>query len=135
MKKGFTLIEGILSIMIAAFILTSSFFLIRDVKQGQFKRDQMLVSMADDISAIETLKNNVKNISDLYEFMKEHSEFKLIQIGVGEVELEKHNNTIIIKQVGEYETLLIPQLAAVRRNLFRVITDNMQCTVLLKEGL
>lgn len=134
MKKGFTLIECVISIMIATFILTGSFVIMRDVKQGQFKRDQMLISMADNISAIETLKSSVKDISDLCDYMQLHPDFKLIQVGVGEVELEKNNNTIIIKKVGGYETALVYQIKAVRQNLFRVVIGDMQCVVLLKEG-
>lgn len=133
-KSGFTLAECIISITITAFLLTGTFFVQRDVKKAQFQRDQKLISMTENISVIETAKSTINDLSDLYDFMQQHTDVKVIQAGVGEVTLEKKNNIVTVKKTGEGESALSQQIRTVRPNLFRITANDMQCVIVLKEG-
>ena len=79
----------------AAFLLLGSYY------RESFSRDQQMQALIQNTSAVEQLKAQVHDLSDLYAFSKNHP-LRVVALGVGEVEMQENpDGSIRLKKTAD----------------------------------
>ncbi len=91
LKKGFTLAETLVSILLVSAVLVSSLYIASSYYNYTYMRDGQMAQVIENINFIEQIKSEVHSINDLYDFTLE-SDIRIIAVGVGEINLSKNSD-------------------------------------------
>lgn len=116
MKKGYTLIEGLISMLIVSVISITAIGFARGYFKDTFRRDTQAKAVVENMIVLEKLKAEVATPSQLYAFSQTH-EIKVIAVGLGEVEFSAGGEMNIIS---DEKYGFSQQLQSSKPNLFRI---------------
>ncbi len=134
-KKGFTIVEGLISILIVSFIIIGAVYISDGYLRQTYQRDESIKRLTKNINIIEDIKGNVKTLDDLYNMSKSYN-FKIIAIGLGEVELTKEADGNITLNENLNESYGFSDMLKPNKNLFRIEVGDKEklITIIRLEG-
>jgi len=123
-KKGYTLAEGLVSMLIISAIGVSAMYIANGYFKQTYVRDLQTTQVIENINIIEKLKSEVHTLPQLYTFAGEH-DIRIVAVGVGEVTLaQKPNGDIEIYKISDegfgFSEVLKPD------NLYRIEVSETQ---------
>lgn len=121
-KKGFTIVEGLISMLIISVIGVGMTFLLNSYYKTTYSRDLQLKDAINNMNIIEQIKANVNSIRDLYNFTNNNGNIRIIAVGIGEVSLSKKaNGDITITKSGLDESYVFNDKLKINQiNIFRL---------------
>lgn len=87
-SKAFTLIESLICITIISLSIIAATNIISVYQKTVFERDKNMQTLAENISVLEDIKENVKELSDIFPYTQDN-EIKIFAVGIGEIELSE----------------------------------------------
>jgi cystathionine beta-lyase/cystathionine gamma-synthase len=135
MKNGYTLIEGLISMLIICVISITAIGFANGYFKETFRRDAQTRVVVENMSTLEKLKAEVATPSQLYAFSQTHN-IKVIAIGLGEVKFSEDGEMII---VSDEKYGFSQKLLSNNPNLFRIeiggdIPNTKLITIIRLEG-
>lgn len=94
-KSAYTLIEGLMSMLIIGIISVTAIGFASGYFKDTFNRDVQTKAVIENINIVEKVKAEVVTLSQLYTFSQEN-DIKIIAIGIGEIEFSESGEINII---------------------------------------
>lgn len=95
------MVECLTALLLISGVGMAAFLLLGSYYRESFSRDQQMQALIQNTSAIEQLKTQVEDLSELYAFSKNHP-LRVVAIGVGEVEMKENpDGSIRLKKTAD----------------------------------
>lgn len=124
-KKGFTLVEALVCILILSAVGMSTTYIVSGYLKNTYARDVQMKVVLQNMDTTERFKKEVSTLDEFYDFIGtlESGTIKVIAVGVGEVVLSKNaDGSITVAKTGLDESQSLNEaLRSDQYNLFRII--------------
>lgn len=121
-KRAFSLIESLVCITVISLSVITATKIVSVYQKTVHERDVKMQTMAENISVLEDIKLNAKDLSDLY-FYTQDNEMRVFAIGFGEIELSEDGSfTVINSESDTFSDGIKPK----EPNLFRIEIGNAE---------
>lgn len=135
MKNGYTLIEGLISMLIVSVISITAIGFAGGYFNDTYRRDMQSKAVIENMNTLEKLKAEVATPSQLYAFSQEH-DIKIVAIGIGEVEFSADGemNVISDEKYGFSQKLLSSKPTLFRIEIGGDMPNTKFITIIRLEG-
>lgn len=135
-KSGYTLIEGLISMLIIGAISITTIGFASGYFKNTFNRDMQLKSVIENINTLEKVKVEVATPSQLYAFSQAH-DIRIVAVGIGEVEFSTDGEMTVItdEKYGFSQKVLSNKAMLFRIEIGGDIPNTKLITIIKLEGL
>jgi len=132
--RGFTLVEGLISILLVSAISMTSLLLVNGYYKQTFARDKEITAITQNINTIESVKADVHTVRQLYDFAAVN-DIRIIAVGIGEVKLTlkadgKIKKEIIAPEHYEFAAKLKPNYGLYRIETKEAVPNSKLMTII-----
>ncbi|OQB13478.1 MAG: hypothetical protein BWY15_01775 [Firmicutes bacterium ADurb.Bin193] len=120
-RRGFTLVEGLISILLVSAISMTSLLIVNGYYKQTYARDKEITAIAQNINTIESVKADVHTVRQLYDFSQSH-DICIIAVGIGEVKLTLKADGKIKKEITAPENYEFAAKLKPNYGLYRIET-------------
>lgn len=132
--RGFTLVEGLISILLVSAISMTSLLVVNGYYKQTFARDKEITAITQNINTIESVKADVHTVRQLYDFAVVN-DIRIIAVGIGEVKLTlkadgKIKKEIIAPEYYEFAAKLKPNYGLYRIETKEAVPNSKLMTII-----
>ena len=104
-KKGFTLVEGMIGMLIISLIGMASILVASQYMRTMYAQDRQTKALSLNMNTVEKLNTEVHTLRELYEISNsmEAGELKLFAVGAGEIMLKEVSGMVTVQPAGNPE--------------------------------
>ncbi len=121
-KTAFTLIESLICITVISLSVIAATKIISLYQKTVYERDINMQTMAENISVLEDIKANVKELSDIFAYTQ-NNVIRIFAVGIGEIELSEDGSFTV---VNPEEDIFSESIKPKKTNLLRLEIGNTQ---------
>ena len=121
-KTAFTLIESLICITVISLSVIAATKIISLYQKTVYERDINMQTMAENISVLEDIKANTKELSDIFPYTQNNN-IKIFAVGIGEIELSEDGSFTV---VNPEEDIFSESIKPKKPNLLRLEIGNTQ---------
>ena len=134
-KNGYTLIEGLISMLIVGVIGITAISFASGYFKDTFRRDVQTKAVIENINTIEKVKAEVVTLSQLYTFSQEN-DIRIVAIGIGEIEFSESGEINIIsdEKYGFSEKVMTDEPTLFRIEIGGDVPNTKLITIIRLEG-
>ena len=121
-KTAFTLIEALICITVISLSVIAATKIISLYQKTVYERDINMQAMAENISVLEDIKANVKELSDIFPYTQ-NNVIRIFAVGIGEIEVSEDGSfTVVNPEEDTFSESIKPK----KPNLLRLEIGNTQ---------
>ena len=121
-KTAFTLIESLICITVISLSVIAATKIISLYQKTVYERDINMQTMAENISVLEDIKANVKELSDIFPYTQ-NNVIRIFAVGIGEIEVSEDGRFTV---VNPEEDIFSESIKPKKTNLLRLEIGNTQ---------
>lgn len=121
-KTAFTLIESLICITVISLSVIAATKIISLYQKTVYERDINMQTLAENISILEDIKANVKELSDMFPYTQNNA-IRIFAVGVGEIEVSEDGSFTV---VNPEEDIFSESIKPKKTNLLRLEIGNTQ---------
>ena len=121
-KTAFTLIEALICITVISLSVIAATKIISLYQKTVYERDINMQTLAENISVLEDIKANVKELSDIFPYTQ-NNVIRIFAVGIGEIEVSEDGGfTVVNPEEDTFSESIKPK----KTNLLRLEIGNTQ---------
>lgn len=121
-KTAFTLIESLICITVISLSVIAATKIISLYQKTVYERDINMQTLAENISVLEDIKANVKELSDIFPYTQ-NNVIRIFAVGIGEIEVSEDGSfTVVNPEEDTFSESIKPK----KTNLLRLEIGNTQ---------
>ena len=121
-KTAFTLIEALICITVISLSVIAATKIISLYQKTVYERDINMQTLAENISVLEDIKANVKELSDIFPYTQ-NNVIRIFAVGIGEIEVSEDGSfTVVNPEEDTFSESIKPK----KTNLLRLEIGNTQ---------
>ena len=121
-KSAFTLIESLICITVISLSVIAATKIISIYQKTVYERDINMQTMAENISVLEDIKANVKELSDIFPYTQ-NNVIRTFAVGIGEIDVSEDGSFTVLNPE---ENVFSESIKPKNPNLIRLEIGNTQ---------